>query len=60
MNVKRDGIFRRQIWLRSSAEIGRTGGCRMPQINSKLATRWEALAENGDCEILGASVNDVA
>jgi hypothetical protein len=48
MNVKRDGIIGRQMWLRSSAEIGRAGGKGMPQINSKLAIRWEALACAGD------------
>jgi hypothetical protein len=49
MNVKRDGCVGRRIWLRSSAEIGRAGGCGMfLRANSKLATQWEALADDGD------------
>jgi hypothetical protein len=49
MNVERDGIFGRKIWLRSSAEIGRTGGCgRLSQINGMLAMRLEALSDDGD------------
>jgi hypothetical protein len=49
MSMKNDGGVGRRIWLRSSAEIGRTGGCGMLlRANSKLATQWEAVADDGD------------
>jgi hypothetical protein len=49
MNVKRDGCVGRRIWLRSSAEIGRTGGCGMLlRIDGELAMQWEALVDDDE------------